>query len=320
MTARPTSIAKITAPSARCSVCVQADSCVSTWSPPTTTWTANSAAAPTARRTSTGRPCWVRQAATARPATITPTTAATQRWRTWVAVTSVNGGSSEPLISGQSGKTSADSLAVTWEPNSSKANVATVANAASSVNRWLAPPTPSLAGMPARTVTYTSSAKRSRAAARCAVTDSPLFPRRTVSRPSHAWKPTKPTAPIDGHSSDGRSRWSSQARIASPRISNPMRAATVRWVHSIQALVSSSGGSSWPWHSGQSGHPRPDPVARTMTPMVTSRIAVPRVVAASFWKRVTGSPGARGLGAQAAFYREAPGWTPDRGGSATLRP
>ena len=43
-----------------------------------------------------------------------------------------------------------------------------------------------------------------------------------------------------------------------------------------------------PLHRGQSGHPSPDPVTRTMTPIVTSRIAVTTVAAASFWKRVTG--------------------------------
>ena len=49
-------------------------------------------------------------------------------------------GTSEPFISGQSGKTSAESVAVTWDPNSSRANVASVVNAASSVNRWLRAP------------------------------------------------------------------------------------------------------------------------------------------------------------------------------------
>ncbi len=35
------------------------------------------------------------------------------------------------------------------------------------------------------------------------MTDSPLLPRRTVSRPSQAWNPTRPTATNDGQSSDG---------------------------------------------------------------------------------------------------------------------
>ena len=65
-----------------------------------------------------------------------------------------------------------------------------------------------------------------------------------------------------------------------------MITATVRWIHSIQAFGSSSAGMSWPWQSGQSGQPRPESVARTMTPIVTSRSDVASVAAASFWKRV----------------------------------
>ena len=52
-----------------------------------------------------------------------------------------------------------------------------------------------------------------------------------------------------------------------------MMAATVRWSHSIQAFGSSRPGMTCPWQSGQSGQPSPESVARTMTPIVTSRIA-----------------------------------------------
>ena len=78
--------------------------------------------------------------------TISPTSAATQRWRTCAAVTSVSAGTSDPFINGQSGKTRADDVAVTCEPNSRSANVTAVAKAASSVNRWLAPRPPIRAG------------------------------------------------------------------------------------------------------------------------------------------------------------------------------
>ena len=61
-------------------------------------------------------------------------------------MTSVTAGSSEPFISGQSGKTRAEAVAVTFEPNSSSAKVAPVVNAAKSVNRWLAPRPPIRAG------------------------------------------------------------------------------------------------------------------------------------------------------------------------------
>ena len=65
----------------------------------------------------------------------------------------------------------------------------------------------------------------------------------------------------------------------------------------------------WPWHSGQSGQPMPDPVARTMTPIVTSRIVVTTVAAASFWKRVTRLLGGRGV-ANEARRRDGPPGAP----------
>src|SRR5689334_20054750 len=121
----------------------------------------------------------------------------------------------------------------------------------------------------------------------CAVTDSPELFCATVSRPSHAWNPTRNTAAILGHRIDRRSRWSLHAKNATPRIRKPMTAATVRWIHSIQAAGSSVGGITCPWHSGQSGQPMPESVTRTITPIVTSRIVAMTVARAVFWKRVT---------------------------------
>ena len=43
-----------------------------------------------------------------------------------------------------------------------------------------------------------------------------------------------------------------------------------RWIHSIHAAVSPSGGISEPWQVGQSGQPMPEPVERTMAPMTIS--------------------------------------------------
>ena len=73
--------------------------------------------------------------------------------------------------------------------------------------------------------------------------------------------------------------------------------ATPRWIHSIQAFVSSSGGMICPWQSGQSGQPSPESVARTMTPIVTSASVVTRVARARRWKRVTRPPFYRAGGA-----------------------
>jgi hypothetical protein len=49
-------------------------------------------------------------------------------------------------MSGQSGKTSADDVPVTFEPKSMSAKVIAVVNAARRVNRWLAPRPPIRAG------------------------------------------------------------------------------------------------------------------------------------------------------------------------------
>src|SRR6266446_6395761 len=43
-----------------------------------------------------------------------------------------------------------------------------------------------------------------------------------------------------------------------------------RWLNSIRTWVS-AGGSRRPWHRGQSGQPRPEPVALTILPMVMRR-------------------------------------------------
>ena len=222
---------------------------------------------------------------------MSPTMPATQRCRTWAEVTSVTGGNSVPPISGQSGKTSAESVAVTCDPNSSRAKV----DAGREGREEREPLARAATADPGRIAGPDGDVDQERrrasiALARWAVTDSPLLPRRTVSRPSQAWKPTSPTAAERRPQEERRSRWSRTARTARPRISKPMTTATVRWIHSIQAFVSPSDGMSWPWQSGQSGQPSPESVARTMTPIVTSPRAVARVSAASFWKRVTRRP------------------------------
>ena len=112
---------------------------------------------------------------------------ATQRCRTWaVTMSPASGGATEPFMSGQSGNTSAAFRAVTCEPKRSSAKVVAAANAASRVKRWLDPRPPMRAGNHDRARTNTRSATSAIAVARCAVTDSPVLPSRTVSRPSQA--------------------------------------------------------------------------------------------------------------------------------------
>ena len=84
-------------------------------------WTVNRTAVVSARRTIHWCARWVRHAASAVAHTMTPTTNATQRWRTWALLASVSGGNAAPFISGQSGNTYHCDVAVTCEPNSSSA-------------------------------------------------------------------------------------------------------------------------------------------------------------------------------------------------------
>ena len=136
----PTSSAQMTAPSARWSVCVQprarSGPAARRRRPGPRTGPPRSSA----RRTIGGWSRCVRQATTATADDDQPDDRPRPsdggRGREFA---SVSGGKSVPFISGQSGKTSAASVAVTCEPNSSSAKVAAAPNAASSVNRWLAP-------------------------------------------------------------------------------------------------------------------------------------------------------------------------------------
>ena len=67
-----------------------------------------------------------------------------------------------------------------------------------------------------------------------------------------------------------------------------------RWIHSSHAAVSPVGGMTWPWHSGQSGQPMPDPVLRTMTPMTTITKVETTARRAILWKRDIDSGPGRG--------------------------
>ena len=47
--------------------------------------------------------------------------------------------------------------------------------------------------------------------------------------------------------------------------------------------VRSAGGSNWPWQSGQSGQPRPEPVVRTIAPIAISTSVAATVTTTSHW-------------------------------------
>ena len=134
------------------------------------------------------------------------------------------------------------------------------------------------------------------AAARCAVTDCRCS-RGGPSRPSHAWNPTRRTAPIDGHrierSGHEWSRGNASDRETGKRLEADERRHASMWIRPIQTWPSASRpGRNWPGKQpGHWGHASPDAVARTATPIVTSRKTVATVAAASRWKRDTDPPG-----------------------------
>ena len=57
--------------------------------------------------------------------------------------------------------------------------------------------------------------------------------------------------------------------ITSASTMKPTSTPQPRWIHSVQAASSPSGGTSRPLQRGQSTQPMPEPVLRTMAPMTT---------------------------------------------------
>ena len=74
---------------------------------------------------------------------------------------------------------------------------------------------------------------------------------------------------VAGQRRSGRRRPSSQAASAVETSSTLVSDAVVRWEYSIMGWRS-SGGSRWPWQSGQSGQPSPEPETRTTPPRTTA--------------------------------------------------
>ena len=140
------------------------------------------------------------------------------------------------------------------------------------------------------------------------MTDSPVFPSRTVSRPSHAWNADEQhrgDATATG-SSAGRGGRSTRAPPC-PGSGTPMSAATVRWIHSIQALAVVERRDELALEAaGQSGQASPESVARTTTPIMTSRNVVDDggggelLEAGHGWSGATSGTRARRAGAGAA--------------------
>ena len=235
---------------------------------------------------------WVRHATTATTATIAPTTAATQRWSTCAEVSVGQlAAPAIPPMSGQSGKISA-ALGRGDVRAEEQQREGRGRGERGEDREPLAGAAPADAGREAGTDRdvdqqpdqgHRRGQVRGHRLAGVAEADRLAAEPRLEPDEEHGQRAsaTGSTGGRGGRGGPGS---------AMPRISKPTITATPRWIHSIQALASSSGGRIWPWQSGQSGQPSPESVARTMTPIVTSASVVSRVARARRWKRVTRSP------------------------------
>ena len=66
------------------------------------------------------------------------------------------------------------------------------------------------------------------------------------------------------------SRYETSVAMSSDTPARPPATPRKRWNHSMRVAVSSEG-RNCPWHVGQSGQPRPDPLTRTTPPHTTTR-------------------------------------------------
>ena len=237
------------APSATWSVCVHAASRVRTWSATDDDLDReeDGRSRPPAGRASAGRAGSARRRPR-RAATISPTTAATQRCRTW------RGG----RVGRAAGRACRSSAASPGRPAPESRRGDVRAEQQQREGRRGAERGEQREPLAARRDRRAAPGSRRGPAGRRAARRAPAprrgarSPTRRCCRagpspgPSHAWNPTSTTAAIDGQRIERRSRWSRTARTASPRISKPMSAATVRWIHSIQAFGVVERRDSWP--------------------------------------------------------------------------
>src|SRR3954465_12798904 len=119
------------------------------------------------------------------------------------------------------------------------------------------------------------------ATAKCSVTTLGSSPEWMIQPPISAWTTNRGSSATASHAvtrSTGLLRISDHPpTAASARDARPARNARSRWVYSISVWYSNRG-IHRPKHVGQSGHPSPEPVARTMPPHAISRSVKTAVV------------------------------------------
>ena len=126
------------------------------------------------------------------------------------------------------------------------------------------------AGQRTMTARIVSAPRSSSAFARWSVTHSGESSRRTVIPPSTACSGYRTATAIASHRTRRSRRYATNVHRTVMATASPETIARKRCVHSMR-VAGSSDGRNWPWQSGQSGQPRPEPVTRTTPPQTTTR-------------------------------------------------
>src|SRR5438309_3386447 len=134
------------------------------------------------------------------------------------------------------------------------------------------------------TVVVTTRARRPREVAKWITTRWELSLESTTSLPRKACTPMTINAPNAGQNNEATDRYLTQAKMARATTSITTRDADRRCEYSTMEWKS-SGGYHFPWQRGQSGQPRPEPLARTVPPTPMRSTVIVVVATASFWKR-----------------------------------
>src|SRR5438270_1256733 len=225
-----------------------------------------------------------------------PISPASTRCSSWTEARWSNEKLKPPPQSGQALQAALAPLPTTREPLKIKTNVPVAAQRARRAERGSI--SPLLTGIQAATAVTQTVPSNAMAVARCASTIMGGNSKRTVIAPSATCRMSRPNAAVAGTRTSRRWRQPSQASNAVKTTSRLVSDAVVRCEYSMIACTL-SGGSRWPWHSGQSGHPSPDPETRTTPPSttrayVTTAVATARALNPFMASRVSDVLGGRG--------------------------
>src|SRR5262245_5348102 len=165
--------------------------------------------------------------------------------------------------SGHERQVLSDCVATTLEPLSRSTYVAMTAAVASRLNDGLS--TPGDSGID-RTAVAMRQPTMIMARPRWTATSHGVSSLTTTTPPRPPSTATAISEAVASHATIGlRERYTAHAATTVAMMSTPVIAPTVRWEYSMIAFRS-AGGYGRPWHSGQSGQPRPEPVTRTTPP------------------------------------------------------